>query len=194
MGMSPARFAMSELSKIVQRCNPDFDSARAISWQVEGPVPESWHQWMKDLFEPLLLPHLLRVLDFSARQSAREIILLDAELHRNMKSWPRQRSVDAGRLLLQQSTPRGDRLMARLQEAVQTGLAFGHFATLYGVRCAAFSIPIRAAILGYLLQELVIGAPNETGQVKLLEEAVETVNEFLRISSNGLNEGLRFHG
>jgi hypothetical protein len=30
--------------------------------------------------------------------------------------------------------------------------------------------------------------------VKLLEEAVESVNEFLRISSNGLNEGLRFHG
>jgi hypothetical protein len=30
--------------------------------------------------------------------------------------------------------------------------------------------------------------------VKLLEATVESVNEFLRISSNGLNEGLRFHG
>jgi hypothetical protein len=84
--------------------------------------------------------------------------------------------------------------MAMLQVAIQAGVTRGHFATLYGVRCAAFSIPIRAAILGYLLQELVIGAPNKTGQVKLLEEAVESVNEFLRISSNGLNEGLRFHG
>src|ERR1700730_16912359 len=102
MGISPAGFAMSELSKVVQRCNPDFDAARGISWQVEGPVEESWQHWMKSSFEPLLLPHLSRVLDFSARQSAREIILLDAELDRNMKPWSRQRSAEAGRLLLQQ--------------------------------------------------------------------------------------------
>jgi hypothetical protein len=194
MGMSPAGFALSELSEVVRRCNPNFESMRAISWQVEGPVGDSWLRWLEAFFEPVLLPHLFRVLDLSARQSAREIILLDAELYRNMKPWPRQRSIEAGQLLLQQSTPRGERLMARMQEAIQAGVAYGHFATLYGVRCAAFSIPTRAAILGYLLQELVIGAPNETGQVKLLEAAVESVNEFLRISSNGLNEGLRFHG
>jgi hypothetical protein len=194
MGMSPADFPMSELSKIVLRCNPDFDSARAISWQVEVPVADSWQNWIKDLFEPLLLPHLLRVLDLSARQSAREIILLDVELNGSMKPWPRQRSIDAGRLLLQQSTPRGDRLMARLQEAIQAGVAFGHFATLYGVRCGAFSIPIRTAILGYLVQELSVGAPDETGRLKLLEASVGSVNEFLRISANGSTEGLRFHG
>src|ERR1700693_2930772 len=101
MGMSPAGFAMSELSKVVQRCNPDFDAARAISWQVEGPVAESWQQWMKASFEPLLLPHLLRVLDFSAHQSAREIILLDAELDRSLPPWPRRSSIEAGRLLIQ---------------------------------------------------------------------------------------------
>ena len=120
--------------------------------------------------------------------------MLDAELDRAMKPWPRQSSIEAGQLLVQESTPRGERLMARLQEAIQAGVTGGHFATLYGVRCAAFSIPVRAALLGYLLQELVIGAPNENGKVKLLEATVETVNEFLRISSNGLNEGLRFHG
>lgn len=192
--MSPAGFAMSELSKIVQRCNPDFDSARAISWQAEGSVADSWQQWLEALFEPLLLPHLWRVLDFSARQSAKEIILLDAELNRCMEPCPRQRSIEAGRLLLRQRTPRGERVMARLQEAIQTGAAFGHFATLYGVRCSAFSIPVRTAILGYLVQELAAGVPDETGRVKLLEASVGSVNEFLRISSNGLNEGLRFHG
>lgn len=192
--MSPAGFAMSELSKIVQRCNPDFDSARAISWQVEGPVADSWQRWMKALFEPVLLPHLLKVLDLSARQSAREIILLDAELNQRLKPWPRQRSIEAGRLLLQQSTPRGERMMARIQEAIQTGEAFGHFATLYGVRCGAFSIPVRTAILGYLVQELSVGAPDENGRLKLLEASVGSVNEFLRISSNGSTEGLRFHG
>jgi hypothetical protein len=194
MGTSPAGFALSELSEVVRRCNPNFESLRAISWQVEAPVRESWHRWLESLFEPVLLPHLCRVLDLSARQSAREIILLDAELDRSMNPWSRQGSVDAGRLLLQESTPRGERLMARLQEAIHSGAACGHFATLYGVRCAAFSIPVRAAILGYLLQELVVGAPNENGQVNLLESSVESVNEFLRISSNGLNEGLRFHG
>jgi len=185
---------MSELSKVIQRCNPDFDTARAISWQVAGPVEESWRGWMKELFEPLLLPHLLRVLEASARQSAREIIALDVELNRSMKPWPRQRSIDAGRALLQQSTPRGERLMAKLQEAIQTGAAFGHFATLYGVRCGAFSIPIRSAILGYLVQESSVGTTDQSSRVKLLEASVGSVNEFLRISSNGSTEGLRFHG
>ena len=192
--MSPAGFALSELSEVVRRCNPNFEAMRAISWQVEGPVGESWRQWLEALFEPVLLPHLWRVLAMSARQSSREIILLDTELDRSMKPWPRQASVDAGHLLLQESAPRGERVMAKLQEAIHAGAARGHFATLYGVRCAAFSIPVRVAILGYLLQELLVGAPNETGQVKLLESSVESVNEFLRLSSNGLNEGLRFHG
>ena len=90
--------------------------------------------------------------------------------------------------------PRGERVMARLQQAIQSGAAFGHFATLYGVRCSAFSIPVRTAILGYLVQELAVGAPDETDRIKLLEASVGSVNEFLRLSSNGLNEGLRFHG
>ena len=192
--MSSADFAMSELTKIVQRCNPDFDSALAISWQVEGSVAESWQRWLEALFEPLLLPHLWRVLALSARQSVREIILLDVELNWNMEPWPRQRSIDAGRLLLRQRMPRGERVMARLQQAIQSGAAFGHFATLYGVRCSAFSIPVRTAILGYLVQELAVGVPDEINRVKLLEASVGSVNEFLRISSNGWNEGLRFHG
>ena len=194
MGMSPTGFALSELSEVVRRCNPNFDSMRAISWQVEGSVGDSWRHWLEDLFKPLLLPHLWRVLDFATRQSVREIILFDMELDKNMKPGPRQRSIDAGQLLLQQSAPRGERVMARLREAIQAGAAVGHFATLYGVGCAAFSIPVRTAILSYLLQELVAGAPKDSRQVKLLETAVESVNEFLRISSNGLNEGLRFHG
>ena len=185
---------MSELKQVVQRCNPAFDGGRAITWQVAGPVSESWQQWMKILFEPLLLPHLLRVLDLSAHQSAKEIILLDAELDRSLRPWPRRRSIEAGRLLLQESTPRGERLMARLQDAIETGAAFGHFATLYGVRCRAFSIPGRTAILGYLVQELSAGAPDDAERLKLLEASVGSVNEFLRISSNGSNEGLRFHG
>ncbi|MBV8378403.1 MAG: hypothetical protein JO279_15500 [Verrucomicrobia bacterium] len=185
---------MSELREVVQRCNPDFDPARAISWRVAGPVADSWQEWIKVLFEPLLLPHLCRVLDYSSRQSAREIILLDAELNGNLKAWPRRHSLEAGRSMLQHSTPRGERLMAKLQEAIEAGAAFGHFATLYGVRCSAFSIPVRSAVLGYLVQELSVGATDETVRLKLLEASVESVNEFLRLSSNGSTENLRFHG
>ena len=182
---------MSELSKIVERCNPDFDSTRPISWRTEQ---ETWVEWLQSIFEPILLPHLGRVLNFAERQSAREIVLLDVELNRCLKPWARQSSADAGRLLLQRRTPRSERLMARIQEAIQSGEAVGHFATLYAVRCSAFSIPLRTAFLSYLVQELAVGAPDESIRVKLLEASVESVNEFLRISSNGLNEGLRVHG
>jgi urease accessory protein UreF len=191
MRTSPAGFAMSELSNIVERCNPDFDAARAISWRM---AEETWAEWLQSLFEPIMLPHLWRVLNLAERQSAREIILLDVNLNRCLKPLARESSVNAGRRLLQRRTPRSERLMARIQEAIQAGDAFGHFATLYAVRCSAFSIPARTAILGYLMQELAIGAPEESARVRLLEASVETVNEFLRISSNGLNEGLRVHG
>jgi hypothetical protein len=191
MRTSPAGFALSELNKIVERCNPDFDSARAISWRKEE---ESWEEWLHSLFEPVLLPHLWRVFNFAERQSAREIILLDVELNQSMKPWARESSVYAGHSLMQRRTPSGERLMARIQAAIQTGEAFGHLATLYAVRCGAFSIPARSAILGYLLQELAVGAPGDPARVKLLQASVESVNEFLRISSSGLNEGLRVHG
>jgi len=191
MRTSPAGFAMSELSKVAERCNPDFDSSRAISWHAGQ---ETWVEWLQSIFEPILLPHLGRVLNFAERQSAREIVLLDVELNRCLKPWARQSSADAGRLLLQRRTPRSERLMARIQEAIQNGEAVGHFATLYAVRCSAFSIPLRTAILSYLVQELAAGAPDESVRVKLLAASVDSVNEFLRISSNGLNEGLRVHG
>jgi hypothetical protein len=194
MGMSPAGFAVSELIEVVRRCNPNLDAIRAISWQVTGPVEASWQQWLDEVFEPLLLPHLRRVIDLSTRQSSKEIILLDLELDRNLEPWTRDKSLGAGTKFLQQTTLRAERLMAKLHEAIDTGFAHGHFATLYAVRCGTFSIPVRTAILSYVLQELVVGAPVDIKPVKYLEAAVVSVNEFLRMSSDGLNEGLRFHG
>jgi len=194
MGVSPAGLAVGQLIEVARRCNPNLDAIRALSWQVTAPVETSWQQWLDGLFEPLLLPHLRRVIDLSARQSSREIILLDLELDRNLEPWPRDKSLDAGIRFLQQTTLRAERLMAKLQEAIESGLAHGHFATLYAVRCGIFSIPVRTAILSYVLQELVIGAPGDIEPVKYLEAAVDSVNEFLRMSSDGLNEGLRFHG
>ena len=194
MGMSPAGFAVSELIEVVRRCNPNLGAIRAISWQVTGPVETSWQQWLVEIFEPLLLPHLRRVIDLSAKQSSKEIILLDLELDRNLEPSARDRSLEAGIRFLGQNALRAERLMAKLQEAIDSGLAYGHFATLYAVRCGSFSSPARTAILSYVLQELVVGASGEIKPVKYLEAAAASVNEFLRMSSDGLNEGLRFHG
>jgi hypothetical protein len=194
MGMSPASFAVSELIEIVRRCNPNLDAIRAITWQATGPVEASWAQWLDGVFEPLLLPHLRRVIDLSARQSSKEIILLDVELDRNLEAWTRGKSVEAGALFLQHVSLRAERLMVKLHEAIGNGVASGHFATLYGVRCGTFSIPARSAILSYVLQELVAGGPVDIRPVKYLEAAVESVNGFLRLSSGGVNESLRIHG
>ena len=194
MRMSPAGFAVNELIEVVRRCNPNLNAIRAISWQVTGSVEASWQEWLDGVFETALLPHFWRVIDLSSRQSTKEIILLDLELDRNLDPWMRDRSINAGACFLQQTGLRAERLMAKLQEAIVGGLAHGHFATLYAVRCGTFSIPIRTAILSYVLQELVVGAPGGVEPMKYLEAAVEPVNEFLRMSSDGLNEGLRFHG
>jgi hypothetical protein len=194
MRTSPADFAISQIREIVAQCNPDFDSARPITWSAQGPAAESWEEWLQSLFGPILLPHLWGVLDYSARQSAREILLLDVALNRELEPGPRQNSIAAGRVLLQRHAPRGERLGAKIQDAIKAGEAFGHFATLYAVRCFTFSIPARTAIFGYLALELAGGVQDEHTRLKLLEASIESVNEFLRISSHGLNEGLRFHG
>jgi hypothetical protein len=194
MRRSLAGFAMSQIFEIVARFSPDFDCRHPITWSAREPASESWEQWLQSLFGPILLPHLWGVLNYSRRQSAKEILLLDVELNQELEPVVRQNSIAAGRFLLQRHAPRGERLMTKIQDAVQSGEAFGHFATLYAVRCFAFSVPTRTAILGYLAQELAGAAKDEITRVKLLEASVESVNEFLRISSDGLNEGLRFHG
>jgi hypothetical protein len=194
MAVSSEGFAIIELGEVVRRCNPCLDAMRFISWTAENDVERSWLGWVEVCFEPVLLPHLQKVLEHAARQSAKEVILLDASLSQDLSGILRDRSIEAGRFLLQQKTPRGERMIARLQAAIDKGTAFGHFTTLYGVRCSAFSIPVRTAILSYLYQELLLGAPNERRAVKLLEATVEMVNDFLRGPSKGFSESARFHG
>jgi hypothetical protein len=223
MGFSPAGFAVSELCEVIRRCNPTLDAMQSISWRVEGETESSWFRWIQTVFSPHLLPHLEKVLECSGRQLSKEIILLDAKLNENLPAEPRARSAEAGQFLLQQKTPRGERMIARLQEAIDNGTAFGHFTTLYAVRCGAFSIPVRTAILSYLLQELILGAAKENrqrkgagpilldesmkGTVILLEATVESVNESLKGNridgidlslrpgrASGSSESIRFHG
>jgi hypothetical protein len=222
MEFSPQGFAYSELCDVIRRCNPALETMRLISWCPEGPVDESWSIWRRTVFVPFLLPHLEEILEFSGRQSLKEIVALDSNLDKALPPLTRSRSVEAGHSLLQYRTPRGERMIARIQIAIDSGMAYGHFTTLYGVRCGAFSIPNRTAILSYLLQELILGTSKENLSVKrpgagasnepydiavkLLEASVESVNEFLRSrngqgdlscgaqSPTGSRANIRFHG
>ena len=190
----PTACPMNELDQVVNRCNPNLDLIRALTWDLEGDAPASWFRWVDAVFEPLLLPHLSQVLEFASRQSLREIIVCDLDLDRYLPAGARESSISAGRLLLQAFPPRGDRLLTRLQEAIDHGRAAGHFATLYAVRAAAFSIPTRTAILAYLWQELIVALPGGAHQAMLLEKASESLNQFLRAPCDGSTGGLRWHG
>jgi hypothetical protein len=223
MGFSPAGFAYSELCDVIRRCNPTLEAMRVISWTIEGPVEQSWPDWYQNVFFPFLLPHLGQVLELAGRQSPKEIVSLDAKLDKDLPPLIRSASIEAGQFLLQDRTPRGERMISRIQNAIDRGTAFGHFTTLYGVRCGAFSIPIRTAILSYLLQELILGTAKANtfashqgagafGEgyekvLKYLEGSVESVNGFLRrtqngqgeysfgvLSPTGSSENIRFHG
>jgi hypothetical protein len=194
MGMSAASFAVSELSEVVNRCNPSFDLIGPISWRLRGSARKSWVNWLDLVFEPVLLPHLWYVLDYAYRQSANEIIALDAELGKQLDVWSGRRSIEAGRTLIQQRAPRSDRVIGRFRAAISRGDASGHFSTVYAVRCGLFSIPVRTALLSYALQELAAADPQENGRLALLEMAAEPINEFLRTLSDSRRSGLCFHG
>jgi hypothetical protein len=194
MGMSVAGFAVSELSQVVNRCNPSFDLIGPISWRLRGHSRKSWVNWLDLVFEPVLVPHLWYVLDYSYRQSAKEIIELDAELGKRLDAWSGRRSIEAGQTLIQHRAPRSDRVIGRLRAAIGRGEASGHFSTVYAVRCGVFSIPVRTAMLSYALQELAAADPQENGRLALLEMAAEPVNEFLKTLSDSQRPGLCFHG
>ena len=94
-----------------------------------------------------------------------------------MQPWPRQRSIDAGRPVAaaEHTARRTVDGQAAGGHSDRRGLwAFRDFVwrQMWGIFDSR-----RTAILGYLVQELVVGAPEETGRVKLLEEAVESVND-----------------
>jgi hypothetical protein len=141
-------------------------------------------------FGPLILPHLAEVVDLAVRHSLREIIFLDRSLEQFLGPSLSQRSKLAAERLLQARPPKGDRMVARLQEAIRTGETPGHFATLFAVRAIAFSIPARTAIFAYILLELMLELPDREQIENLFTEAAKTVNDYYREGLNPLAEKL----
>lgn len=184
MEISGAGFALSELYEVVRRCNPCLGIMRPVCWRpvcrhLDRDVEASWALWVETFFRPILLPNFWLVLSHTHRQESREIVALDAELHLQLDSWQREQSLRAGHKLLHEMTPCGERILSRLQQAVQRGNAYGHFYTLFAVQCGIFSIPSRTAVMSLLLQEIILSVPSKAIQAQYLELAIDPVNNFL---------------
>jgi hypothetical protein len=172
--------AMNEFCEVVNRCNSGSELSGALHWQPVGEnCLESWDRWLGSCFRPCLLPHLSKVFFFAVQQQVREIIALDLALGQSLDRVVRERSVEAGQSLLLKAPPRGDRTVARLQLAIGSGAAAGHYPTLFACRAAAFAIPARLVFLSYCWQELSWSPAREQSPDDFLSAAAKTVNGFM---------------
>ncbi|HZC36784.1 MAG TPA: hypothetical protein VE242_14270 [Chthoniobacterales bacterium] len=178
MGKSYEGTGIEELIRVIDHCGIGVALSGGVLWRA-GTDPESnWRSWQTAQFAPLILPHLVEVGDLAIRHSFREILFLDQSLGHFLTSSISQRSQLAAEQLLQARPPKGDRLVARLQDAIRTGVTPGHFVTLFAVRAIAFSIPARTTIFAYILLELMLELRDREQIERLFTEAAKTVNDF----------------
>jgi hypothetical protein len=192
MGKSCEGTGIEELIRVIDRCGVDVSFTEGVLWRAGADPESNWRSWQTLQFGPLILPHLVEVVDLAMRHSFREILLLDQSLEHFLTSAISQRSQSAAERLLQARPPKGDRLVARLQDAIRTGETPGHFVTLFAVRAIAFSIPARTTIFAYVLLELMLELPDREQIEKLFTEAAKTVNDFYREGFDRMAE--KVHG
>ena len=172
---------MQQLIQIVYRCNPKAGAVGQITWAPGPPskVTESWQEWVRLCFQPILLPHLISGFQSAQAQTLRELCRAAAGLDAQLSPAERVRSLNAGAALLFQKPPRGDRVQERFAAEVCAGSVPGHFATLFVLRAAGFSVPLRTALLAYLLQELFSGGCPGVSVERSMDLAVPAVNAAL---------------
>ena len=173
---------MQQLIQIVYRCNPKGDAVGQITWVPGRPrskVTDSWQEWVRVCFQPILLPHLVAGFQAAQAQALRELCRAAAGLDAQLSPAERVRSLNAGAVLLFQKPPRGDRVQERFAAEVRLGTVPGHFATLFALRAAGFSIPLRTALLAYLMQELFSGGCPAGSVERSLDLAIPAVNAAL---------------
>jgi hypothetical protein len=172
---------MQQLIQIVYRCNPKADAVGQITWAPGLPskVMESWQEWLSLCFQPVLLPHLISGFQTAQAQALRELSRTAAGLDAQLSPAERVRSLKAGAVLLFQKPPRGDRVQERFAAEVHAGTVPGHFATLFVLRAAGFSVPLRTALLAYLMQELFSGGCPAASVEMSMDLAVPAVNAAL---------------
>ena len=191
MGNSSEGFGFETLLEIATRCGSGTAFKKGISWNADSDRERSWADWTRSSFQPFILPHLLEVQDLSSRQFVREILGLDRAFSSLLSKESEEKSLEAGRQLLSMKSLKADRTLDRIQRAVAAGNAPGHFATLFAVRAAVFSIAPRTTVSAYLLQELVCEIPDPDLQAELLALGLSEVNDFFRHSAETKSEAMR---
>ena len=191
MGNSSEGFGFETLLEIATRCGSGTAFKKGISWNADSDLERSWADWTRSSFQPFILPHLLEVQDLSSRQFVREILGLDRAFSGLLSKESEEKSLEAGRQLLSMKSLKADRTLDRIQRAVAAGSAPGHFATLFAVRAAVFSIAPRTTVSAYLLQELVCEIPDPDLQAELLALGLSEVNDFFRHSAETKSEAMR---
>jgi UreF len=191
MGNSSEGFGFETLLEIASRCGSATAFKKGISWNADSDLERSWADWTRSSFQPFILPHLLEVQDLSSRQFVREILGLDRAFSSLLSKESEEKSLEAGRQLLSMKSLKADRTLDRIQRAVAAGNAPGHFATLFAVRAAVFSIAPRTTVSAYLLQELVCEIPDPDHQAELLALGLSEVNDFFRHSAETKSEAMR---
>jgi hypothetical protein len=191
MGNSSEGFGFEALLEITTRCGSGTAFKKGISWNADSDLEQSWSDWTRSSFQPFILPHLVEVQALSSRQFVREILGLDRAFSGLLSKETEAKSVEAGRHLLLAKSLKTDRTLERVQRAVADGSAPGHFATLFAVRAAGFSIAPRTAVQAYLLQELVCEITDPDHQAELLALGLSEVSDFFRRSAETNSEATR---
>jgi hypothetical protein len=194
MGKSCEGTGTEELIRVIDRCGVGAAFSEGVLWRAGTDPAANWRSWQTLLFGPVVLPHLAEVVDLALRHSFREIVLLDRSLQQFLNSSLSRRSQLAAERLLQARPPKGDRMVARLQQAIRTGETPGHFVTLFAVRAISFSIPARTTIFAYVLLELMLELPDREQFEKLFADAAKTVNDYYREGLHPAAEKIRIHG
>jgi hypothetical protein len=178
MGKNCTVTGIDELVRVIDRCGFGVPLTGGILWRAGTDPERNWRSWQTLQFEPFILPHLAEVIDLAVRHSLREIVYLDRSLHQFLSSSLSHRSRHAAKRILQARPPKGDRMLARLQEAIRNGETPGHFVTLLAVRSIAFSMPARTTIFAYVLLELMLELPDREQIENLFMEAAKAINGY----------------
>jgi hypothetical protein len=184
MGNTCRGTGVEELVRVINRCGVGVTFTEGVLWRAGADPAANWQSWQTLLFGPVILPHLVEVVDFALRQSLREIIQMDRSLEQYLSPALSARSQLAAARLCQGRPPRGDRMVSRFQDAIQAGETAGHFVTLFAIRAIAFSIPARTTIFAYILLELMLELSRPDEVEKLFADAAKAVNDYY---GEGLN-------
>jgi urease accessory protein UreF len=105
---------------------------------------------------PLELPAICRAHHHASHQETRELVALDREITKREKQQPfGLASRRVGRSQLERLRPlRGERIVQRYLDAVESGRAQAWHTLVYGLTLAVYSLPVRQGLLTYARQTL----------------------------------------